>query len=55
MGMPKQMGAGDAEPRTRKQQGQSEDAPQRRKAEAEIARTASEQMQATHFSDWAAI
>lgn len=55
MDMPKQMSAGDAEPRARKQQGQSEDAPRRRKAEAEIARSASEQMQATHFSDWAAI
>lgn len=55
MDMPKQMSAGDAQPRARAQQGQSEDAPQRRKADADIARTAAEQMQATHFSDWASI
>ena len=55
MDMPKQMGAGETQSRRQTQQGQSEDAPQRRKADADVARTAAEQMQATHFSDWASI
>ncbi|WP_347310176.1 hypothetical protein [Defluviimonas sp. SAOS-178_SWC] len=55
MEMPKQMSAGETQPRARKQQGQSEDMPERRKTESDVARSAGEQMQATHFSDWASI
>ncbi len=55
MEMPKQMNAGSEQPRRQKQQGQSEDAPQRRKPNSEVAETSAEQMQATHFSDWASI
>lgn len=55
MESPKQMNAGPEQQRRQTQQGQSEDAPQRRKQNSQVAETTSEQMQATHFSDWASI
>ncbi len=55
MDMPKQMDAGQTHSRRQVQQGQPEETQERRKPASDTAETAAEQMQATHFSDWASI
>ena len=55
MDMPKQMDATESHPRRQQQQGEPERTEKRRKGASEIADKPAEQMQATHFSDWASI